>query len=326
MTEHRNHSIHATCQGPNAFALFSKTVVGLSQKNILLAGRFLGRLAFCMDSRHRRIVRNNLRFVYPQWSSEHIRKSSIRIFQNAGLIFLEFLQTAFLSKNDILRNVRFRGEEYLHQAIENGKGVILISGHMGNWEMANIFLSCYLDSPVVMVARNMKPRWLHQWVYALRSRFGNIILDKRNALSCMKNTLRKGSILGLLIDQSTTRGEGLEVNFFGRTVTATPVAALLARRYDSPVLPVFCIRNSGGELTLIVESPLVLKKTKDLRADLQENTQRITHAIEKAVIKYPEQWFWFHKRWKRHYPFLYPEDLARRRRRREKRKAGAGKR
>ena len=85
-------------------------------------------------------------------------------------------------------------------------------------------------------------------------------------------------------------------------------------------MPAFCIREADSTLTLVAKPPLALKKTEDLRADLRENTQIMTSAIEKAVRAYPEQWFWVHKRWKRHYPYLYPEDLTRRQRRKEKKR------
>lgn len=134
----------------------------------------------------------------------------------------------------------------------------------------------------------------------------------------MARMLRQGNILGLLIDQGTKFSEGVEVTFLGKTVTATPAAALLARRYNSPVLPGFCVREKDNSLTLIVKPPLNLQKTKDSRADLRVNTQIMTDAIEEAVRAYTEQWFWFHKRWKRHYPHLYPEDIARRQKRRQK--------
>jgi KDO2-lipid IV(A) lauroyltransferase len=187
--------------------------------------------------------------------------------------------------------------------------------------MAPLLISCYLQKPLVLVARQIQSKTLDHWIHRLRGRFGNIVIDKKQALPKMARTLRNEKALGLLIDQGTRLSEGVEVSFFDRTVTATPAAALLARRYDSPVLPTFCIREADAGLTLVVEPPLTLKRTEDLRADLKANTQIMTSAIEKAVRAYPEQWFWFHKRWKRHYPYLYPEDLARRQRRKEKKRA-----
>ncbi|MBU4360230.1 MAG: lysophospholipid acyltransferase family protein, partial [Actinobacteria bacterium] len=112
--------------------------------------------------------------------------------------------------------------------------------------------------------------------------------------------------------------------FWPHNTNATHAASLLAARYNCPVLPIYCIRKPDANLTVVVEPPLKLHKTDDVRANLQTNTQIMTDSVEKIIRLYPEQWLWFHKRckrWKRHHPNLYPEDLARRQRQREKRRA-----
>jgi KDO2-lipid IV(A) lauroyltransferase len=294
-------------------------IASMQQKHIAGVGRSLGMLAYILDRRHRRIVKRNLRFTHPEWPPERIRKVSKRVFQNMGITFLEICQLTVFSREDILGKVRIRGEKNLLDVMKGQRDIIMISAHLGNWEMAHLFFSCYFQIPLVLVARQIQSRSLDRWIRRLRTRFGNIVLDKKQALTKMARTLHQGRALGLLIDQGTKRSEGVEVTFFGRTTTATPAAALLARRYNSPVVPAFCIREADAGLTLVVERPLVLKRTQDLRADLKGNTQIMTSAIEKAVKAYPEQWFWFHKRWKWHHPYLYPEDLARRQRRRETR-------
>jgi KDO2-lipid IV(A) lauroyltransferase len=118
----------------------------------------------------------------------------------------------------------------------------------------------------------------------------------------------------MLVDQSK-RKEGVDVNFFGRKVPTTPAAAFLSIRCKSPVLPIFCIREDNGQLTIHVDPPLNFEWSGDLRADVQKNTQLITDAVEQAIRKCPEQWFWVHKRWKKYYPYLYPEYQLRRQRR-----------
>jgi KDO2-lipid IV(A) lauroyltransferase len=303
------------------FGTLSALIAGIPQRHIAGAGRFVGLLAYVTDGRHRRIVRRNLQFIHPEWSSARIQRLSERVFQNMGITFLEICQMTCFSREDILRKVRIRGKEYLLNAMKSPNGVIMISAHIGNWEMAHLFVCCYLQKPLLLVARKIQPGVLDRWIHRLRSNFGNIIVYKKRALPKMARTLHHGKALGLLIDQEPKHSEGIEVTFFGRRATATPAPALLARRYNSPVLPAFCVREADARLTLVVEPPLVLKRTGDLRADLKENTQIMTSAIEKAVRAYPEQWFWFHKRWRGHYPYLYAEDLARRRQRREKRKA-----
>ncbi len=274
---------------------------------VVFFGNLLGLIAYSLDYSHRCIVMQNLTFTHPDWSQAHIRKLSVSVFQNFGIAILEIIQLAFMSGEDILRRVKIRGEQHLRHALEGSNGIIMISAHIGNWEMAPPFVSNYFGRSVVSVARYVRPKVLDRWVYRLRTRFGNTIVDKKGALPTMARTLKKGNCLGVLIDQGTKRSEGVEVEFFGRTTTATPVAAMLARRFDSTVMLSYCIREPGKYLTLVVEPPLNLIKTDDLRADLQNNTQIMTDAIEKAVRTYPEQWFWFHKRWKRHYPHVYSD-------------------
>lgn len=296
-------------------------IAGIPHRHIAHAGKWLGVLGYILDRRHQRIVKRNLKFIYPEWSWDRIQEVSKRVFQNMATTLLEICQMTCFSREDILRRVRIRGKDNLLNAMKSPKGLILISAHLGNWEMAHIFASCYLQTPLVLVARKIQPKALNQWVHRLRTRFGSVVLDKAGALRKMVRVLSHGALVGLLIDQGTSRSEGVEIVFFGRTVTATPAAALLARRYDSPVLPAFCIREGDGSLTFVVEPPLVVRKTKDMRGDVRVNTQIMNDAIERAVKAYPDQWFWFHKRWKRHYPYLYPEDLAKRQRRRDKKRA-----
>jgi KDO2-lipid IV(A) lauroyltransferase len=296
-------------------------IAGIPHRHIAYAGKWLGMLGYILDTRHQRIVKRNLKFVYPDWPRDRIRELSKDVFQNMATTLLEICQMTCFSREDILRKVHIWGEDNLLQAIKGPRGVILMSAHLGNWEMAHIFASCYVRNPLVLVARKVRPKALNQWVQRLRTRFGSVVLDKGGALPKMARALNRGGPVGMLIDQGALRSEGVEAVFFGKTVTATPVAAILARRYDSPVLPAFCIREEDGGLTLVVEPPLGLKKTKDMQRDVQVNTQMMNDAIERAVRAWPEQWFWFHKRWKRHYPYLYPEDLARRKRQQARRKA-----
>ncbi|MBW2194211.1 MAG: lysophospholipid acyltransferase family protein [Deltaproteobacteria bacterium] len=296
-------------------------VASVPKEYICNIGCFLGTLAYIADRRHRLIIRRNLQFIYPEWSKNRIRKFTKLVFQSMGITVMEISQATCFSRKDVLHRTRIKGKEYLLNAIKNPKGVIIISGHLGNWEICHLLLVCYLQMPITLVARKIRPEFLDRATHKFRTHFGNVVVYKKRALSQMARTLNQGKALGLLIDQETKHSKGVEVTFFGRTVIATPAAALLARRYNSSVLPVFCVRERDGRLTLIVEPPLTLKKTEDSAADLKTNTQIMTSAIEKVIKAYPEQWFWFHKRWKGRHPYLYEEDLAKRQQRRQKRKA-----
>ncbi|OEU64760.1 MAG: hypothetical protein BBJ57_03025, partial [Desulfobacterales bacterium PC51MH44] len=252
------------------------------------------------------------------WTPSHIKKTSQRVFQNIGITVIEIYQMICLSEEEILNKVQIKGEANLHNALKEEKGVILISAHLGNWEIMPLYWSLYFKTPIAVVARQIRNNIFNRWIDRLRTRFGNRVIDKEGALPEMTRTLRQNKMLGILIDQGTKSSLGVKITFFNKFVTATPAAVLLAMRCKSPVLPVFCTRNDDGILTITVEPPLSLERTNDLRADLKTNTQIIMDAIEKAVREYPEQWFWVHKRWKKYYPQLYPEYMAKRRRRRKK--------
>lgn len=288
-------------------------------KNVLyFMGGIMGTVIYYLDLSHRRIVKRNLKFVYPEWTDEEIRGLSRRIFRNLGITILEIIQMVFFSKEDFLKNIRIRGEEHLVDAVKGGKGVIIISAHLGNWEAASLFAPCYFGYSVNVVARKIESGVVNKQIMKLRTRFDNSVIDKEGALPDMTQTLRDGKILALLIDQGTKKSEGVELLFYGKKVTVTPAAAMLALRCKSPVLPVFCVREEDRKLTVIIEPPIELVRTKDLRDDLRTNTQIMTDAVERAVRKHPDQWLWLHKRWKRFYPDLYPEYIERRKRRRAK--------
>jgi KDO2-lipid IV(A) lauroyltransferase len=299
--------------------MYSTLAAYLPKRGMALLGKALGMAAYAADARHRRIVRRNLRFAFPDWYPSRVEEVSRQVFENVGITALEILQMLFLSREDILRMVQTRGQEHLHRALEHPKGAIMITGHLGNWEMAYQLGVCYIDRPVAAVARPVEPPLIDRFLTNFRTRFGSTIIKKKRALPAMARVLFHGKILGLLVDQGVSPSEGVEVTFFGRRVLATPVVALLARRYGCPVFPIFCVRQPDNRLLAFMENPLPLVRTKDQRADIVTNTQVMMDAIERAIRAYPEQWFWFHKRWKHHHPELYPEDIARRQRRRERR-------
>jgi KDO2-lipid IV(A) lauroyltransferase len=288
---------------------------------LMALGRFIGTMVYLTDVPHRRIVRRNLQFAFPDWSREQIRRTSKRVFQNLGTTLVEICQLSTFSREDVLANVQVEGADRWQRALESKRGLIIVSAHLGNWEFGMQYAACFMQKPTLGVAKKIRFQPLNQWVHNLRTRFGNTIIYKKGALPEMRKTLRRGDVVAFLVDQSRRR-EGVDVNFFGRRVTATPAAAFLSIRCKCPVLPIFCIRETNGQLTIHVDVPLDLEWTGDLRSDVQTNTQRITDVVERMVRKYPEQWFWVHKRWKKYYPHLYPEYQLRRHRRkaREKRR------
>jgi KDO2-lipid IV(A) lauroyltransferase len=273
-------------------------------------GKLFGSFLYFIDVSHRRVVRRNLHFSYPEWPRNQIQNLSKRIFQNYGIIIFEVIQMAFSTRKEMLRRARIEGAEIITEALAKQKGIIVVSAHLGNWEMLLQYSPCYFQIPLTGVAKKLRNSTLDRLVHKFRTRFGNRIIYKKGALPEMTQTLREGKVLGLLMDISR-RFDGVEVRFFDRKATASPAAAMLALRCKSPVVPVFSHRNHKGDLIIKVERPIEIQRTGDLRSDLQSNTQLITDRIEQAIRKNPQQWNWILKRWKEFYPGLYPESKER---------------
>lgn len=291
---------------------FRSFVAGIPHKKLAQLGRLFGLFLYGVDLRHRRIVRRNLKFAFPEWEWERVHAVAKRVFENFGITVMEIIQISCSTQEEVLAKAS------TIQGLENfdyfRNGVLLISAHLGNWEISAQYASAFSQVPFVAVARKIRFSPFERWINRLRTRFGGELIDKKGALPKMREALRQGKILGVLIDQG---GEGATAKFFGHDVQAHAAVALLAMRCKKPVIPAFCVREPDG-FRLIVDSPLLLQRTTDVKADIQVNIQRMMDAIEKAIRAYPDQWFWFHKRWKKYYPHLYREELEKKRRRQER--------
>ncbi len=287
-------------------------IANISHRHIVRLGRLLGMLMYFVDVPHRRLAERNLQFCYPQWPRKQIDRLCREIFKNAGITFLEIWQMAFFTREQVQDMIkRVEGLEHVAGAIKQNRGAVVVTAHTANWEFALLFGGCHFGGQLTAVARHIRFGWLDRWFYRLRTRFGNRIIFKKDALPEMRQVLRRGELLAITLDQSRHK-QAIEIDFFGHKATATPAAALLAMRCKSPVLPSFCLRDADGELFIEVAPPIELQRTKDLRADLQANTQKMIDVMEAQIRRHPEHWIWFQRPWKKTHPELYPRWTARR--------------
>lgn len=322
MTNHNNTSnSHHISPLTTRRNLLKTKVARIPRSHLMGMGTFIGNLLYRIAPTQRYIVRRNLQFSQVLSSPELIQAMSKQVFQHIGITLVEFLQMGCLTRQELIAKVRIENEDTLNQALAKHKGVVIVTAHLGNYEMAAQVFPCLLEVQMASVAKKMRNIYLNQLIHNLRTRFGNKIIYKKGALPEMMQTLRQGGMVTILMDISR-RFEGVEVRFFNRRATATPAAALLGLRCKSPIIPGFCHRNPQGELIVQIEPPVEMQRTSDLRLDLQINTQRITDCAELAIRKHLGQWNWMLKRWKDFYPDLYPETEKRLRRIKRKERRG----
>ena len=184
---------------------FKFLIAGIRPSYIMHFGRILGNLMYITDASRRGMIRRNLEFVHPEWSRSQITEFCRRNFQHYAVTLLEMLQSTCMSAQDIRSRLRISGEEHLLRALDQGKGVILVSAHLGNYEMALQYPICCLQRPLTGVAKKLHYRLRNRWIHELRTRFGNKLIYNREAMPTMIKTLRRGELLGILVDQSRNK-------------------------------------------------------------------------------------------------------------------------
>jgi KDO2-lipid IV(A) lauroyltransferase len=289
----------------NPGGLMARTIGSVRPGGLMRWGSMFGEMGYRLGGPYRTIARHNLQFAFPSWKTHQIAEVSRRVFHNFGMTLTEMVQCAHLSPRGILSRCRLSGEDHFNLALAARRGVILVSAHLGNWEIGLQYLACHFGKRVHIVVRPLAPRWLDRWVNNARTRFGNHLISKRKAFPRMLKAIREDGIVALMVDLSS-RKQSVTVDYFGHRTRVSPAAAMLAARCDAPIIAAFTIRNPDGSFTIEVSAPVAVQRSGSLKKDLKCNSQRITDIVEMAVRKHPDQYLWMQKRWKDHYPHLYP--------------------
>lgn len=263
--------------------------------------RFCGRLgvvAYWFAHQSRSLVKQNLSMIYGRERSEkEIAGMSREVFVMLGRNGGEVIRGFNIYNQETLMKMRvLHGIEYVEAAHKKGKGVLLLTAHIGAFEFVATELATRGFQPMIVVTP-LKDRRLNDLLLRQRNRFGALIVDRGKETVKLLRNLKAGGMVMILIDQDT-KVKSRFVNFFGKPC-ATPIGAtILAMRTGAAVVPMFIHLRDDllQEMNCYPEIPVV--NTGDEEADLVTNTQRFSDAIEAEVRRYPTQWPWMHERWK----------------------------
>jgi KDO2-lipid IV(A) lauroyltransferase len=225
------------------------------------------------------------------------------VFETLGMSVIEGLHATGWGWEDFRRQIRFKTIEKVEAALERGRGLIFVSGHMGNWELLLRGYHAHTGRPIAGFMTQQRNERLNQWLKETRQIPGVEILIAEETRSAVIRHLRKGEAIAVLADQDSSRYRGVFVNFFGRP-TYTPVGpARLAQRTGAVILPVVIVREEGDPTRHVIEvGPAIEARSEaDGEEELIRITQAYTRFLEEAIRKNPTQWAWIHDRW-RHRP------------------------
>ena len=261
-------------------------------------GRVLGRLAFLVPLSRRTVALDNLIQSFgPEMSAEEAKRLLRKVYIHFGQMFLEFPHAVRLNPGNLHRYVVFESEDHFLDALKKGKGVLALTCHLGNWEMLSTVSAIRFGNTAV-VARPLDFEPLGRLMIDLRSRYGTEIIPKQRSMRKLMTSLRENKMIGILLDQNVDWYEGAFVNFFGRPACTNKGLALVALKTGTPVVPIFSAKAKDGRYRIMIGKEVELIRTGDKLKDVEENTALFTGIIERHIREHPEQWFWFHKRWK----------------------------
>jgi len=262
--------------------------------------RMIGSAIFRFDKRHRKIAIDQLRSSFPDWSDARIRRTARGSIRNMVCMGLELLVTPRYVRPETWRkHIRLKNmDRVVATLISRDRPMILVTGHFGNWELAGYF-SAAIGLAFNSVARRIDNPYISDMIFGVRQRAGQRMIYKQGAAAQITRAFDAGEAVSMVCDQDAG-ARGLFVEFFGRPASTFKSIGLMAMQYEAPIA-VICCRRLPGEFNFEIcnERTIEPDEWSDRDDPLRWITQEYTAALEDAVRRRPEQYFWVHRRWKR---------------------------
>jgi len=246
------------------------------------------------------IGRTNLRAAFPEKDGAWIERTLRGAWDNLGRVAAEYVHLAQLWDFDTERpdsgRILTDALPLFNQLLNDGKPALCFAAHLANWELPALAAAAH-GMPSAVVYRMPNNVAVANEIMRIRAPLmGRLIRTRAQAALEMAAALEHGEHLGMLVDQHFSRG--VDVTFFGRRCKANPTIARLARWFNCPVVGVRVIRLPNHRFRIAAEGPFALPHTEEGKVDVAATTQMITSVVERWVREYPEQWLWFHRRWR----------------------------
>ncbi len=268
------------------------------QTNVPWFGKFV---YYALPFRRSLVLRNLGRVFGDILPPPQIRLIAQAYYAHFVRFMIEFFRLPFMSLERRKAFIRVDNKESPITAYGRGNGVLLLTGHFGNWEVATVAgIGQFPQYRGLFhfVRRPLKPRWLNDFVDRRFRKAGFGTLAKRGSLDAIEKVLDTGGFVVFVFDQHAGKRDGIAVDFFGQPAGTFKSLALLALTTRAPVIPAFSWREPDGTHVLRFEDPLPLIECEDTGEAIRKNTRAYNAALERMVLAHPEQWIWMHKRWK----------------------------
>lgn len=253
-------------------------------------GRSLGLLAWALDGFHRKVVITQMRAALGEAYRPDMPR---RVFQHHGDILIDAIRYAYLDNAALRQRVTVEGAEHLQNARQSGRGIMLITGHVGNWEILS-HISRLLGVEFCVMADTRRDPQHESIVDAIRARSGATILPPKGKALMLIRELKKGRTIGFVIDNRGDRHSNLFCPVFGLPASTNPAPAVLALKGNALIVPVAAVKEAN-RYTIRFSAPI---DARTFQTDpVQEISDTMQTWVESVVRQYPTQWFWLYSRW-----------------------------
>lgn len=263
----------------------------------------LAALAHRLAPKRNRIIQQNLAFAFEDTLSLDEKAEIERYcYRNLALNLLQTMENRRNTPEALAQQVHFENREKVEEILAQGRGIIFVSAHFGNWELGGAALSS-LITPVASIYKGFSRSEFDPYLLEARTRHKMVLAEKSGALKHMAKTLKNNGSVLLMIDQGSNAKYGVSADFFSHDAYHSSTAAQLASKFHFPIVGVYITSDDEKHYTITFEDPIEVEG-EGLEAIL-EATQKQVSALERLIRKDPKLWFWCHKRWKGEYKEIY---------------------
>lgn len=260
--------------------------------------RVLTGSAYLLLGRLRGVGERNLELALPELPRAERERILRGVFRNLGWQLVEFCRMRRYTAKNVQGWLRTEGLEHYLAAEARGRGVLILTGHLGAWELSSFYHSL-MGHPMGMVIRRLDNKLLDEYVNGIRCLHGNSVLHKGDFARGLLKAMHHGGTVGILMDTNMTPPQGVFARFFGMEACTASGLARVALRTGAAVLPGFCLWEAKERRYVLHFGPeLRFEQTGDGEHDILAATQQCNDVLESWIRRYPEQWLWIHRRWK----------------------------
>jgi len=292
------------------YKFFTLVIKILPRRILIKVMRGISWFVYTISKKHQKIINTNLDIAFKnQLSKEEKKAYGIASFMNLLDTTLGIIARDKMKKDEVVKNVSFEGEEIVKKYQDEGKKIIFVTGHQGNWELLSQSIAINFNLTLVGVGRKLDSDLMDKILKENRERFSIEMVYKKGAMKGCIKALSQNKAVGILVDQSIKPNQSVTVNFFNHPATHTPLASILSRKFDIELIPAFISTKDYINYHVKIYEPIKSIKTENQDEDLAKLTQAQADAMQVAIEEHPKEWFWMHKRWKGSIKDIYKAQL-----------------